>query len=158
MQRAAIIGTKAAIVLLFLVTVFVQFVWVPVLAFDTARVWPEYSWLTWPGIVGVGLAVLCIQLVLVCIWKLLPMTQTNQIFDGSAFPWVDRMIKAGIVFCVLTLAGGVLLVFAGALHPSLLMLGILMLSFGGGMTLLLVLMRGLLVRASDLSQEMAEVI
>lgn len=158
MQHAAVIGTKAAIVLLLLSTLVIEILIIPVFIFDLAQSFPEFAWLRWPGIIGGVLLCLCVQFALICVWKLLPMTETDQIFDGSAFPWVNRMLGATTTFTIAVVAGGLALLAVDAANPGVLIIGVLAFGGGSGITLLLLVMRGLLVRASDLSREMAEVI
>jgi len=108
------------------------------------------------------LALLCVQVVIVCTWQLLTLVRRDRIFSASALPWVN-----GIVWAI---AVGWLMLFAtfvcsyyfivdevsdDAVLPALLLLLLLV---GAVLGLLLVVMRALLRQATTLRTDMEAVI
>nr|WP_281370301.1 DUF2975 domain-containing protein [Microbacterium pseudoresistens] len=128
------------------------------MARDVAVHYPFLAHLEVVGVVGPVLMVLCAQIVLVCLWALSSMAAAGRVFRRSAFRFVDVVIAALAAFAVLSLAALVLCAANDALAPG----NVLVL--GGGMlgsfaaALLVVIMRGLLVTATRLEQDLAEVI
>lgn len=158
MQRATVVGVKVAIVSLLLATLVGQVLIVPLFASEAARNFPEFAWLRAPGIAGCALLIGCVQVVLVSIWKLLSMVASDRIFSVEAFRWVDVIIGALAAFSILILCAGLLLTASGAGPGPLAAPLVVSLVAGIGGALLMLVMRGLLVKASALQQEMAEVI
>jgi hypothetical protein len=111
------------------------------------------------SIIGVA----CVQVMLVAGWMLLGMVDRDAIFSAKAFRWIDVIIGAALAGVLLSLAvtvcffaldsGSDEMGFIGA------MLGLAS-CIGGGASfaMLMVIMRGLLRKATELKTEMAEVI
>lgn len=103
MGRWAVLALRVVIVLALLGSVAVQAVMVPLLWADARDV---------SGGVRISLAVivvlgvLCLQVVAVCIWRLLTMVRRGTVFSAASFRYVDITIGA--------IAAGALLVFAVA--------------------------------------------
>ena len=158
MQRAAVIGAKAVIVVALLLSLLGQVVIIPLLAAEAVRELPAAEGLRWPGIIGCWAIILCVQVALVCMWRLLSMVVRQRIFDGRAFRLVDAMTGSAIGAAALfAIAFGILL--AVNAMPPVVGLFLVMGFFGAaGIGLLLVVMRGLLVKATALESEMGEVV
>ncbi|MEU6246925.1 DUF2975 domain-containing protein [Glycomyces sp. NPDC047010] len=113
------------------------------------------------AIVGVAL----VQVVLVAGWMLLDMIAADSIFSDRAFRWVDVIIAATIAATLLS-AGVFCYVFVsdsnGTADEMALLggLGSLLVcgAAGTSFAMLMVIMRGLLRKATQLQSEMAEVI
>jgi hypothetical protein len=104
------------------------------------------------AILGLG----CIQAVLVMIIRLVRFVSANQIFDPQALSWVSAIIAAMGIATALTLAAFVLLTRTPMGPVGIYLLGLMI--FGlSGMALMWVL-RGLLVKAINYNQELAQVI
>ena len=158
MQRIAVVGAKVGIVLITLITVVGQVLIVPLVAAETARANPEVGYLRLPGIVGCVAVIACVQVALVCVWRLLSMVARDSIFRPSAFRLVDVIIGSVLAATVLLVAAFVILQAAQALAP-----GVMIMLFSGtvtgtGLALLLVVMRGLLKKATELEQDLEEVV
>jgi hypothetical protein len=111
------------------------------------------SWL----VAGCVLGVLCIQVVIACIWRLLSLVASDRIFGDAALVWVDVIVWAIAAAWLLLLASFVSVVlltqFAGIGAAMLLML------FAGGVLgMLMIVMRSLLRQATSLRVEMESVI
>ncbi|QAY60483.1 DUF2975 domain-containing protein [Microbacterium protaetiae] len=158
MRDVAVILTKALIVVLFAALLVCQIVLLPVLAGDVAHDAPEFAGLQVPGVVLTVLLLVCVEVMLVCVWRLLSMVAEDSIFRPAAFRWVDAIIIAVLVAVVLVVAGMILIDRAGAGTPVALIGGILAIIVGLGIALVVVVLRELLRQAVQLEQDMSEVV
>lgn len=159
MTRIAIVLSKAFIIALLLMGLLMQAVLLPLLASQSAWRFPEVGFLQAPILILSILFVVCGQVVLACVWVLLSLVRRDAIFSGRAFRYVDVMIGAllvagGIVVAVLlTLA-----MTANAGPPGVVYPGIVAAASCAALALILVVMRGLLVKASEQEHYLAEVV
>lgn len=158
MQRTAVVGAKVVIAIILAVSLAGQVFVIPFMAAETVRVFPEAGWLRLPGIVGCVALVICAQVALVCIWRLLSMVTGDAIFRPAAFGWVSALIGCCVAFTALIAVAFGVLSAANTLPGGLAIMLIAMFTAGVGVTLLLVVMRGLLRKASMLEHDLAEVI
>jgi hypothetical protein len=158
MRRSVIPATKTLIVVLFAIILACQVWIVPVIGASFARSDPDFAALQIPGVVMVDALLLCGQIVLVCVWRLLSLTARDTIFDAAAFRWVDAIVVAVILAIVLIAAGLIVLSASGAGSPIIALTGLIGLIAMTGLALVVVVMRGLLRQATALRQEMAEVV
>ncbi len=149
-----VVAAKAGLVVLGLATLVGQGLVVPLLASETAAANPEVGYLMGPGIGACVVLIGCFQVCLVCLWRLLSRVGAGTIFDGAGAGPVN--VIAGC--CALA---AVLLVAAlGVLGLNRALNGGLMLLLGGGalvaagLTLLVLVLRRLLARATDLQAEL----
>ena len=101
--------------------------------------------------------VLCVQVVVVCTWKLLTLVLADEIFTDGALRWVDGIVWAvGAAWVVLV----AVLLFVGfnATDPGLPLLLFLLTVGVTVLGLLMVVMRALLRRATTLRTDMEGVI
>jgi len=156
--RLLVIGAKVALAVIFFVGLFVQAAVIPLAANDVVTAFPETEALRIPAIVVAIALVACGQVVILCTWRLLSLVSRSRIFDPRAFRLVNVMIGASIVPVVL--AGGTfaLLQLVDAL-PGAVAIAMIVTTVGaGGLALVLAVMKHLLRLATQLNQEMAEVI
>ena len=118
---------------------------------------PEDAELRWPLTIVAILMLLCVQVVIVCTWRLLTMVKEDSIFSDDAFVWVDTIIGAigagWLIFCGLTLFA-----ISQADDPGAPALLIVITMVGAVLGLLMVVMRVLLRRATTLRSDMDTVI
>lgn len=141
-----------------LFTLFMQIVVLPGLSGQMAQEYPEVAFLRWPVLVEAIVGLACVHVVLVCLWKLLGEVEAARIFSPRSFRWVDAIIVA---LAVATAACLVLLIeiLVAAVGPiTVPALGFLGLLVVAGMLMLMIVMRGLLRRATSLQVEMDAVI
>ncbi|MEV8271722.1 DUF2975 domain-containing protein [Microbacterium sp. NPDC077184] len=150
--------TKVLIVVLFAAVAACQLWVVPQIAAAVAQAVPEYAALEMPGVLMVGALLLCVQVVLVCVWRLLTLAARETIFDEAAFRWVDAIIVTVVIAGLLIAAGMVVIDRAQAGSPFVALTGLIALIAVAGLALVVVVMRGLLRQATALRQEMAEVV
>jgi hypothetical protein len=118
---------------------------------------PDEAFLRWPLTVITVTFVVCVQVVIVCTWRLLTMVQRDRIFTTASLIWVDLIIGAmGLAWLIM--AGVLVAVGVNAEDPGgpvLLFLLTAGLSVAG---LLMVVMRTLLKQATALRMDMEAVI
>lgn len=103
---------------------------------------------------------LCVQVVLVCVWRLVTLAAADLIFNRSAFAWVNVSLAAVLVATALVLVAS-LVVFSALgddVPPVLPIAGVVLALFGLGLALVIGVMRALLRQASQLERELAEVV
>jgi hypothetical protein len=118
---------------------------------------PDLAYLRWPLTIWSILELLCIQVVIVCTWRLLTLVTSDRIFSEEAFAWVNAIIWALGAGWVLFLGVFVYLGFL-ANDPGLPILMFGMVLVGGVLVLLMVVMRALLRQATTLRSDMEAVI
>jgi hypothetical protein len=159
MGKLTVLALRAVIVGLFVGSLFVQGVMVPLLAEDLDGLGAEAARVRTPVLVIVVLGVVTVQVVLVCVWRLVTMVRRDTVFSQAAFRYVHGVIGAMVAAAVLVFALGV------AVAPGVVLL------LGGvslavlGMALIVLVLRMLLakavtrdIEATHLRAELAEVI
>ena len=108
------------------------------------------------------LALVCVQVVIVCTWKLLSLVTDDRIFSASSMPWVNGIVRATVVGWVMLLGAFVcsyyFIVDDVSDEPALPALLLLLLLVGAVLGLLMVVMRALLRQATTLRTDMEAVI
>lgn len=127
---------------------------------DWVRESPELADSGWLLAVAV-LELFCVQVVIVCTWRLLTMVADDRIFSDDSFVWVNTIVAAlAAAWVVLLVTFLVLAVSGGPPQLSAVTILILMLALVAGAVvgLLMVVMRALLRRATSLRTEMEAVV
>jgi hypothetical protein len=148
---------RVFLVLLFAVLVLFQTMSLPGQFAYMAKESPDMAYLRWPATAVTVFWVLCIQVVVVCTWKLLSLVQADRIFSEASLVWVDGILWA-IGAAWVTLLGVGLYVVVKADDPGL---PLLLFLIGVGVTvlgLLMLVMRALLRQATTLRTDMEAVI
>jgi hypothetical protein len=101
---------------------------------------------------------LCVQVALVCVWRLLSLVRASIIFSDTAFTYVNIVLGLVALATLLIVGSFITLAIAGAASPSVTILCWLGIVVGSGLSLLVVVMRGLLRQASQLERDLAEVV
>jgi hypothetical protein len=146
-------------------SLFVQAVMVPLLAADLEGLDPDYAYLRTPLLFIAVLGIVTIQVVLVCVWRLVTMVRRGTVFSHAAFRYVDVVIGAVAAASLLTFGLGVALAPGEAVAPGIVLLiggaGVLI----AGVALIVLVLRMLLAQAvardaeaHDLQAELNEVI
>ena len=108
------------------------------------------------------LALVCVQVVIVCTWKLLTLTTDDRIFSTSSLPWVNGIVRATVAGWVMLLGAFVcsyyFIVDEVSDDPAVPALLLLLLLVGAVAGLLIVIMRALLRQATALRTDMEAVI
>jgi hypothetical protein len=157
MAQRAVGPLRLFLVLLFGLLVLFQTMSLPGQFAYLAEQDPEHAYLQWPLTAVSVFWVLCVQVVIVCTWKLLTLVRDDRIFTEASMVWVDAIVWA-IAAAWLVLGGVSLYVVVHADDPGLPMLLLLL---GMGVTvfgLLVLVMRELLRQATALRTDMEAVI
>jgi hypothetical protein len=118
---------------------------------------PEHAHLRWPATAVTVFWVLCIQVVIVCTWKLLTLVKHDRISTEASLVWVDAIVWA-IAAAWVVLIGVLLYVGFHADDPGLPLLLFLMTTGVTVLGLLMVVMRTLLRQATTLRTDMEAVL
>jgi hypothetical protein len=144
-------------VLLFGILVMFQTLSLPGQFAHMAEESPHLAYLRWPMTAVSVFWVLCVQVVIVCTWKLLTMVKNDRIFSEASLAWVDAIVWA-IVAAWVVLLGVFLYIGFHANDPGVPVLLFLMLIGVAVLGLLMVVMRALLRQATTLRSDMEAVI
>lgn len=137
---------------------FVQLVMVPLLATDLGEAGPDILRVRAAMLVIVVLGLLAVQVILLCVWRLLSLVRRGTVFVPAAFKFVDIIIAAIAAAALLTFVMGAVLAPGEAVAP-----GVVLLLGGLGLlicavALIVVVLRTLLAQAMGMRQELDEVI
>jgi len=158
MHKATIVPLKALIVAMIVLLLACQLFMVPGVARQSAETYADLRYLQTPGIIVAVLFLLCVQVVLVCVWQLLSMVRTSVIFSDDAFVWVDVILGAMVLATLLIGVSMATLASANVASPSVMLLCALGVVVGAGLALLILVLRGLLRNARQLQQDLSEVV
>lgn len=165
MSRLTILALRLVLAGGLVGSLFVQAVMVPLLAVDMRGADPEVLALRTPLIVIVVLGIVTVQVVMVCVWRLLTMVRRGTVFSHAAFRYVDVVIGAVAVASLLLFGLGVLLAPGEAVAPGVVLLVGGAATLVAGIALVVLVMRTLLAQAvardaeaSSLRAELDEVI
>ncbi|MFJ5809779.1 DUF2975 domain-containing protein [Streptomyces sp. NPDC093093] len=165
MGRLTVLALRAVLVMLAAGTVFVQAVMVPLFATDLEDLDAQHAHLRAPLLAVTVLGVVAVQVVLVCVWRLVTMVKRGTVFSHAAFRYVDVVIGAVVAAALLVFTLGVVLAPGEAVPPGMVLL------IGGagvgvlGVALIVLVLRMLLaqavardVEAAHMQAELDEVI
>jgi hypothetical protein len=159
MNNFAAIALKTTLAIGLIVSLLAQLLIIPAYIAEIANQFPEISS---SGILYTGVGILitvCGQVVLIAIWALHTRVLRNRIFDKHATPWVNSITIAISAATALAIAGTVhLIVTYEAGNPAT--IGVLFLSGGAGIGLVLLIsvLKSLLLQATEISNDLEEVI
>ncbi|GAA0919811.1 DUF2975 domain-containing protein [Streptomyces thermoalcalitolerans] len=147
MGKAAVLALRAVLAVLFVGSVFVQTVMMPLLAIDMNGLKPEYAHLRTPVLVIMILGITSAQVVLVCVWRLVTMVRRGTVFSHAAFRYVDIVTGAFAAAALLVFALAVVLAPGEAVAPGIVLLicGVSLAALG--VALIVLVLRTLLAQA-----------
>jgi hypothetical protein len=160
--RRVVLPLRILLAIVFVALVAAQVWAVPALLPDLAEPTLERTFMRWAmGTVSV-LALVCVQVVIVCTWKLLTLVTDDRIFSASSLPWVNGIVRATVAGWVMLLGAFVcsyyFIVDEVSDDPAVPALLLLLLLVGAVLGLLIVIMRALLRQATTLRADMEAVI
>ncbi|WP_327702149.1 DUF2975 domain-containing protein [Streptomyces decoyicus] len=165
MHRFFIATLRIGVVAAIAVGLFGQVVVIPTTAADEVDRFPPYAPFATPYVTVAVIGIACVQVALVAVWMLLAMVRHGAIFTPLAFRWVDTIIGSAIVATLLALGvtGHLAVADIPSPHDGMELLGALAaavasVGVGAAFAMLVVIMRSLLRKATDLETEIAEVI
>src|SRR3954452_16610802 len=149
----AVVLLRAFLAVLFAVLVMFQTFSLPGQFAHMAEEHPDLAHLRWPMTAVAVFWVLCVQVVVVCTWRLLSLVEDDRIFTEMSLAWVDGIVAA-VVAAGGVLLGGDLFVAPRADDPGLPLL-LFVLSVGVAVFgLVLLVMRALLRQATALRTDL----
>jgi hypothetical protein len=156
-EHRVVAALRVFLVLLFGILVVFQTLSLPGQFRYMAEESPDQAYLRWPATAITVFWVLCVQVVIVSIWKLLTLVKKDRIFSEASLTWVNVIVWA-IAAAWLVLLGVFLYVGFRASDPGLPLLLFLLLVGVTVLGLLIVVMRALLRQATTLRTDMEAVI
>jgi hypothetical protein len=156
-EHRAVAPLRVFLVLLFAILVVFETLSLPGQFRYMAEQSPDHAYLRWPLTAVSVFWVVCVQVVVVCTWKLLTLVKKDRIFTEASLRWVDVIVWA-IFAAWVVLLGVFLYVVSGADDPGVPMVLLLMLIGVAVLGLLMVVMRALLRQATTLRTDMEAVI
>ncbi|MBA8816547.1 hypothetical protein FHX48_001620 [Microbacterium halimionae] len=158
MHRTTVLCLKTLITILLGLLVTCQIFVVPAVAAQSAVRYSDIAYFEIPGtIVGIAFLI-CVEVVLICVWRLLSLVREDAIFSETAFPDVDVSLGAVVTATALVVVALVALSLTGFMTASITLLLLLGIAVGAGLSLLIVVLRGLLRKASQLEHDLSEVV
>ncbi len=151
---------RGFLVLLFAILVLFQTVSLPGQFAHMAEEEPDQAYLRWPLTVVSVFWLLCIQVVIVSLWKLLSLIRSDRIFSSDSMDWVDAIVWAvGAAWAGLMGLAAYFVVVRGTPDDPGTPLLLLVVSVGiSVLGLLMVVLRTLLQQATTLRTDMEAVI
>ena len=146
-------------------SLFVQVVMVPLLAADLDDLPPEIAGGRASIVAIVVGGIMTVQVIALCVWRLLTMVRRGTVFSHAAFRYVDIVVGAAAVASLLTFSLGVVLAPGESVAPGVVLLigGVAVLA--AGVALVVLVLRMLLaqavardVQAAKMQAELDEVI
>ncbi|WP_128377182.1 DUF2975 domain-containing protein [Streptomyces cavernae] len=156
MGKLTVLALRVVLAGLLAGSVFVQAVMVPLLASDLEDLDADIAHLRTPTLLIVVLGMVTVQVVLVCVWRLVTMVRRGTVFSHAAFRYVHIVIGATVTAALLVFALGVVLAPGEAVPPGIVLL------IGGvglavlGVALIVLVLRMLLAQAVARDVEAAQ--
>lgn len=153
MGRITVLALRVVLCMMFVGAVVIQSVMVPLLGIDIAEADPDVALIRTPLVILTVLAILALQVAMVCVWGLLTMVRRGTVFSTDAFRLVNIVIGAFAAASALTLGLGVALAPGEAVAPGVVLL------IGGAavsiaaVALIVLVLRALLAQAVDRDTE-----
>lgn len=158
MQPRATFALKTLIVVMLALLLVAQVFMIPRIAASTAERNPDVAFLEVPGIIGAVLFLVLIEIVLLCVYRLLTLVRADRIFSSDAFRYVDVIAITMLVSALLIAVSYGVVFAARAANPGITILALLGITVSIALTLLVRVMRGLLRKALQLEQDLSEVV
>lgn len=157
LEQRAVLPLRICLVVLFGVLVVLETLSLPGQWAHLAQESPEHASLRWPLTAVTVFWVICVQVVVVCTWRLLGLVRADRIFTPDALGWVDAIVvaiaAAWTTFLVVFVWVGVT-----ADDPGAPLLMFLLLTCGAVLGLLMLVLRALLRQATMLRTDLEAVI
>lgn len=158
MNRASIAVLRALLSAMILLLLVAQVFALPATAASWAAAYPELAWIRVPALVVATAFILCVQVVLVCLWRMLGFAGDDGPFSARSLGYITVIIVSIAVADALIAAALVLLAAGNAANPSIVLLGCFGIVVGAGLALLVGVLRELLRQALQLQQDLSEVV
>ena len=158
-----VIPLRVLLVMVFIGLLVAQFLSLPGEFRQQAEEHPEAGWMPWLLLTFAILEVVCIQIVIVCTWRLLTLVGSDRIFSEESFVWVDvimwTMVAGWLLLASLSASLVGIIYFTPELRdPGTPILLTGMVLIGGVVVLTIVVLHALLRQATVLRTDLEEII
>jgi hypothetical protein len=150
-----ILALRLTLVALFFLLLVLQLFSFPGQFAYMARQEPDGAYLRWPLTLLVGFWLLCTQVVVVSVWKLLSLTKDDRILTRASVPWVNMIIGA-IAAAALGVIGALGALLTRADDPGLPLLMFIVIVALTALALFVYVLRHVLLRAITLRRDDAQ--
>jgi hypothetical protein len=158
MNRASVLALRVLLSAMILLLVIAQVFALPATASAWAAAYPDLAWLRIPALaVAVGFIV-CVQVVLACLWRMLGFAEDDGPFSARSLSYITVIIVMIAIADALIAVALVLLAAANAANPSIMLLGLFGIVVGAGLAVLVGVLRELLRQALQLQHDLSEVV
>lgn len=158
MHVRVVIALKVLLVVLLAILVACQIFLVPSLAAVTAAKEPQVAYLQVPGVIVADIFLLCVQIALLCLWRLLSLVAEETIFSPRSYLLVDTILALVLIATGIVITATIGLLAFGIGSGSVLLVCLLGVVLGLSSALLVVVLRGLVRKAAALEHDLSEVV
>lgn len=155
--RLAVVPLRALLALTFAALLLAQVMSLPGMFAHWAEQSERFADVRWPLLIGWELGMVCVQVVIVCTWRLLTLVGEDRVFSATALRWVDGIIAATTVAWALLLAFTAF-VFISSGEPGNAFAALLVFLPATVFALVMFVMRALLLQATTLRTDLEGVI
>ncbi|MEH6944569.1 DUF2975 domain-containing protein [Bacillus sp. JJ722] len=127
--------------------------WLPVMATDAVVMYPEYTYLKFPILIGLYFTAIPFFLALYQAWKLLHYIETENIFSEQSVMLLGQIKNYAISIIILYVMGILLLVTQNALHPGIALIGFTIMFVTLVISIFAAVLQGLLKSALQIKSE-----
>ena len=162
-QNISLVLLRIFLAVLFVFLVVMQVLSLPGQFAHSAEESAETAVVTWILLVATELGALCLQVVIVCTWRLLSMVRRDRIFSEASLRWVNAIVWSFVAGWVLLVGVATYITAIIYFTPQLRDPGVPILLFGvvlvaSVFVLLVIVLRALLRQATELRADMDVVI
>ena len=162
-QNISLVLLRIFLAVLFVFLVVMQVLSLPGQFAQSAKESPETAVVSWILLAATELGALCLQVVIVCTWRLLSMVRRDRIFSEASLRWVNAIVWSFVAGWVLLVGVATYITAIIYFTPQLRDPGVPILLFGvvlvaSVFVLLVIVLRALLRQATELRADMDVVI
>ena len=145
MGKLTVLALRIVLAMVLAGSLFVQAVMVPLLYMDLDG--PDAAEVRLPLVVLTVLGIVTLQVIVVCVWRLLTMVARGTVFSHAAFRYVDVMFGAAAAASLVVFGFGVTLAPGEAVAPGVVLLIGGVAAIVAGIALIVLVLRMLLAQA-----------
>lgn len=153
MQRGPTIFLRITILLIGITVLALCVFWLPWLANYTATMYPEFSHLKYPVLFGLYLTAIPFIFALFQALRLLKQIEINHVFSLISVKTLKQIKFSAITISILYAIGSIYMVTQSALHPSIAIIGLIIIFASLAVAVIASVIEKLLKRAVDFKSE-----
>ena len=153
-QKELAAALKGIVVLCLLAGIGLCGVLIPLFGAEAARTNPDYAWMFWPCLGGIGVLCVPVLIVLVLVWQMAGRIGADNSFCYENAEALKQICGLAVLDTVLCLLGAlVLAIFLRGLPPYLLLLSVAVMLVGVAIAVVSAVLSHLIQKAADLKAE-----